>query len=190
MEKKVKSADQVFTQWKTFCEKDVGKVRYTSEERLEQLDFLCEMFVKFGVPFDDAMDYKRKFVEFMVTREGMKGNGKHKGWKEKAGENFEGILLGFYDGTFKVVNDVGAISIKNEVKTEKQEYGHSDYMIRMPIIIAWSKNKFGESWSESICLEAHKIASSLNSIFVREVIDSNWSKSGEDIPSWAKSSCY
>lgn len=191
MTKKTKTAEQVFIQWKVFCEKDVGKARYTSDERLEQLDMLCGDFFKYGIPLDDAMDYKRKFVEFVVTREGMKGNGKHKGWKEKSAEQYEGILTGYYDGTFKVVNDVGSVTIVNETaKATKQDYGHGDYMVRMTDIVLWSKHKFGKSWSESICLEAHKVASSLNDKFVEEVLESKWAKSGKDVPNWAKSICF
>lgn len=188
MEKKTKTADQVFIQWKTFCEKRIGKARYTQIERLESLDALCQDFVVAGISYDDAIFYKRKFVDFVVTREGMKGNGKHKGWKEKAAENFEGVLLGYYDGTFKVVNDAGSLSHQKKT-SHKEEYGQGDYMIRMPIIVDWSKEKFGNQWSEGLCLEAHKIAGTINNLFVNEVLRSKWSKEGDNVPKWAKKYC-
>lgn len=185
MSKKKLTAEQVFVLWKTEVEQEVGKARYTSTERLEQLDALCESFVKYQIEFDDALMFKRKFIEFVVTREGMKGNGRYKGWKEKADENFEGILVRWYAGEFQISEPL--MKTKKEQKLE--HYGVGDYMIRMPMIVEWSKNKFKTSWTEGICLESHKVASTLNNMFVEEVLESNWSKTGEDIPKWAKSSC-
>lgn len=188
MSDKILTAKQVFLAWKTGCELDVGKARYTSGERLEQLDLLCEDFIKNGVDFDEALSYKKKFVEFVVTKEGMKGNGQYKGWKEKAAEQFEGLMTRWYAGEFKVVNDVGATTVK-KAKTSNS-YGKGAYMIRMPFIVAWSKEKFGSQWSESVCLECHKVNGPLTMLFEAEVLDSNWMKTGESIPKWAQPYCY
>lgn len=187
MSKKL-SARQVFTMWKTEVEKDIGKARYTSTERLEQLDALCEYFVKFGVDFDDALGYKKDFTEFVVTKEGMKGNGKYKGWKEKASENYEGLLTSWYNGEFKVVNDIGNITVKENVSAAS--YGSNSYMIRIPLIVAWSKEYFGSEWSEGVCLECHKINGPLTTMFEQEVLESNWMKTGQNVPNWAKKYCY
>ena len=176
------SADECFISWKTLA-KEVGKVRYTSTERMEQLDVLCDMFRTHGVEYDDAKFYKKKVVEFMVTKEGMKGNGRHKGWKEATEEDFIGILTGFYNGEFQIVNDTTATK---KTKTRKVEYyGGIDYLERAPLMVAWTKYKFENLWTESICLEAHKIGSPLWQAFDKEVMRSKWAKSGPR-PDWAR----
>lgn len=174
------SAEQVWIRWKTFCEKDVGKARYTAVERLEQLDALCDDFRSNGVSFEEASDYKKKFVEFVVTREGMKGNGQYKGWKEKSAEQFDGVLLGYYSGEFETTSHTDMKDMKKQ-----QLYDTSEYMARTNLIVAWTKYKYQDKWSEAICLEAHKIGSTLWNMFKKEVIFSNWAKSGER-PNWAK----
>lgn len=179
MNKRQLTAKQVFVAWKTEVEKDIGKARYSATERLEQLDTLCEFFVESKIPFDDAMDFKRDFVDFVVTREGMKGNGQYKGWKEKAAENYEGLMVRWYAGEFKSVDTTRVNpNIKHTYK-----YGIGSYMHRMPAIVAWSKYRFGSKWTERICLEAHKIGSSLNLLYQKEVLGAKWAKSGP-YPDW------
>lgn len=182
MSERKMSSDECYIYWKSLA-KEVGKVRYTSIERIEQLDVLCELFRKHGVDYDDAKSYKRKVVEFMVTKEGMKGNGRHKGWKEATEEDFVGILTGYYNGEFEVVNDTTATK---QTKTRKVEYyGGIDYMDRTPLMVAWTKHRYKKNWTESICLEAHKIGSPLWQAFDKEVINSKWAKSGER-PDWCR----
>lgn len=177
------NADEVFLYWKSLA-KIVGKVRYTSTERQEQLDVLCELFKKHDTDFDEAKSYKKKIIEFMVTKEGMKGNGKHKGWKEATEEDFIGILTGWYSGDFTVVNDTTEIK-RNMDKKNDEDYGTLDYTFRTPLIVAWTKHKFKHRWTESICLEAHKVGGPLWQLFDKEVMNSKWAKSGER-PEWAK----
>tara|TARA_R100000951_G_C2628563_1_gene176872 strand:- start:158 stop:715 length:558 start_codon:yes stop_codon:yes gene_type:complete len=182
MSNRTMSGDEVFISWKSQV-KEIGKVRYTAVERKEQLDELCEMFLEFGVDFDEAKSYKKRILEFMVTKEGMKGNGKHKGWKEATEEDFVGLLVGWYRGDFQVVNDT---KLTKKAITKKIEYyGGLDYMDRTPLMVAWTKHKFKDNWSEAVCLEAHKIGSSLWRAFGKEVLSSKWAKTGPR-PEWAK----
>jgi hypothetical protein len=180
--KRKMTSEEVFLLWKKEA-KEVGKIRYTAIERREQLDLLCEMFLKFGVELDDAKFYKRKVVDFMVTKEGQKGNGKHKGWKEATEEDFLTNLIAYYQGDMEIVNDT-----QYTVKGKNLYYSNADYLDRNKLIAAWTKNKYGDRYSESLCLEAHKIGSVLWQLFEKEVMQSKWARCGER-PSWAKNIC-
>lgn len=180
-ERKKMTADEVFLAWKVLV-KEIGKARFNADERREQLDMLCEMFFERGVDIDEAKMYKRKIVEFMVTKEGMKGNGRHKGWKETTEEDFIGNLAMYYKEEMDIVNDTTHM---NKATKINEIYGGRDYMDRTALIVAWSKHKFKSRWSEAICLEAHKVGSQLWTMFKKEVINSKWAKSGER-PDWAK----
>jgi len=182
MSERQMTSEECFLNWKSLA-KEVGKVRYTATERVEQLDVLCEMFRKHGVDYDEAKAYGKKVIEFMVTKEGMKGNGKHKGWKEATKEDFVGILTGYYNGEFQVVNDTKLT--KKSMVQKVEFYGGADYMSRTPLVVAWSKHRFKDKWTEAICLEAHKIGSPLWQMFDKEVMSSKWAKSGPR-PDWAK----
>ena len=174
-------ADEVFIMWKGLV-KEIGKARYTAVERKEQLDELCEMFSKFGVDVDEAKSYKRKVIEFMVTKEGMKGNGKHKGWKEATEEDFISNLMAYYQGEYQSSD---TSNLKPSKVGDVHYYGSLSYMVRTPLMVAWSKHKFKNKWTESICLETHKVGSPLWQLFDKEVINSKWAKSGER-PQWCK----
>lgn len=175
------SAEDVFLMWKTVVEKEVGKEIYTHNSRLEHLEELCEMYREYGVDYDDAIMQKKRFIEFVVTPEGMKGNGKHKNWKSTAEENYIGLVNTFYSDMFQK-EDISHIN-------NKTQYGEGDYMPRMNIIVDWTKHKFGKNWSESLCLEAHKIGSMLNNTFQKEVLESKWAKTGKNVPVWAEGYC-
>lgn len=182
MSERKMTSEEVFIYWKSLA-KEVGKVRYTATERVEQLDLLCEMFREKGVDYDEAKSYLKKVIEFMVTKEGMKGNGKHKGWKEATREDFVGMLTKYYNGEFQVVNDTKLT--KKSMTTKVEYYGGVDYMNRTPLVVAWTKHKFKDNWSESICLEAHKVGGPLWRAFGKEVLASKWAKVGPR-PEWAK----
>lgn len=172
--------EDVFILWKNTA-KDIGKARYTSIERLEQLDVLAEMFVERGIDIDDARIFKKKVVEFLVTKEGMKGNGRYKGWKERTEEDFLSSLLVRYQDKAEIINDTTNLKVTRKV----EYYGGADYMERTPLMVAWSKYKFLNLWSEAICLETHKIGSALWIQFQKEVMYAKWAKSGER-PQWAR----
>lgn len=175
------TSEEVFILWKHEV-KEIGKARYTAEERREQLDLLSEMFYEKGIEFEEAKSYSRRVVEFMVTKEGQKDNGRYKGWKKNTEEDFLSNLLAYYQGQFKAVNDTTHIN----KKTKKLEYyGAKGYLDRTPIIVAWTKHKFKKRWSEAICLETHKVGTPLWQLFKQEVFDSKWAKTGER-PDWAK----
>jgi hypothetical protein len=181
------TAEDIFLYWKRNT-KDIGKARFTAIERIEQLDYLCELFKQHDVSYDDALSLKRQVVEFMVTKEGQKGNGKYKGWKENTEEDFKGTLLIYYNNEIGIVDQNKSKNITDTSAgiQQNQTYGDSNYMERDEIITAWSKDKFRCDWSESICLECHKICGPLWNMFCTEVLESDWAKTGIDVPEWAK----
>ena len=180
--KKEMNPDDLFLLWKKQV-KEIGKSRYTSAERKEQIDLLCELFYKHNIDLDEAKLYKRKVVELLVTKDGMKGNGKYKGWKENTEEDFDATLISWYQGEFEVINDT--TKIKELKKEQSIGYGNNGHIERHRIIVAWTKHKFGDNWSESICLEAHRVGSQLWVMFEKEVFYSEWAKNDE-IPWWLK----
>lgn len=183
------TAEQVFSSWKTWVEKELGKARYTKQERLEQLDTLCAMFKDSRIEYEDALMLKKDFVDFVVTREGKKGKGNHKGWKENAAENFEGILFGYYSGQYKTLSEIESGEKKKKIKKNVDAYDQPGYLPRTPLLVAWTKHKFKDRWSEAICLEAHKIGGAVNILFQKEVLASDWSNKNNNLPSWYRKVC-
>lgn len=175
------TADDVFRMWKVET-KELGANKYAATERVELIDMLCELLRKYGIDIDDARFLKKKVIEVLVTKEGMKGSGKYKGWKETTENEFLDNLLVYYVDDFEIVNSTE--QIKNS-KSRNQYYGEIGYMDRTQLIVEWTKFMFKKKWTESICLEAHKIGSSLWLLFEKEVMNSKWSKTGKR-PSWAK----
>jgi hypothetical protein len=177
------TAQDVFLAWKTHVQKEVGKAIYLHKQRLEHLEYLCELYRKYKIDYEDAILMKKDFLEFVVTPEGMKGNGKHKTWKKNANDNYIGALNNFYSDNFES-QEVGSDMFKN-----RNTYGEGEYMPKMNIISDWTKQKFGNNWSESICLEAHKVGSIINNMFQKEVLESEWVKTRKNIPEWAQQYC-
>lgn len=161
------SAEDCFILWKHGV-KEVGKAKYSAKERVEHLSILGQMFFNHGIDLDEARFYKKRVVDFLVTKEGMKGNGKYKYWKERTEEDFIASLLSWYQEKAEIVND----TTNKKVVRKVEYYDGADYMDRTPLIVAWTKYKFKDNWTESLCLEAHKIGSPLWFLFDKEVISS------------------
>lgn len=177
------SAEQVFVAWKNYVSKEIGKLKYTQEERLEILEELCMNYRKYGVAYDDAEFLRKKFMEFVVTKEGMKGNGRYKGWKERALEDYDSCLIKYYDEDIEQVE----VEKPKEMGKSKEDYGIFPYLPRNVVVVDWSKRKFGDSWSESICLECHKICSDFNNLFCDEVLFADFQYKDENKkPDWLK----
>ena len=177
------SAEDVFLAWKIHVEREVGKAIYTHRERLEHVEYLCELYRKYKIDYEDAILLKKKFLEFVVTPEGMKGNGRHKNWKANAEENYIGSLNNHYSDNFD------SQDVSSDMFSSKNVYGEGNYMPKMNLVVDWTKQKFGNNWSESIALEAHKVGSVLNTMFQKEVLESKWAKTRKNIPVWAEQYC-
>ena len=76
--------------------------------------------------------------------------------------------------------------IKQSLKIDKEEYGVYPFIPKNAIITAWAQDRFGVVWNEKINLQAHRHQSGFNEDFRREVMDSEWAKTGEDTPEWYK----
>jgi hypothetical protein len=161
------SAEDVFLSWKGDV-KLLGKDRFISEERVRLLDMLAEMCRKHGVDLVDAKMVKRKVIEFMVTKEGLKGNGKHKGWKETVEDDYLISLTRWYGDDFEIAEDTSEVVLGGDPKLN---YGNGKYLERNDLIVAWTKDKFKDFWDESVCLEAHNKFSHLWYLFIKENID-------------------
>lgn len=174
--------EDLFIKWKSDVKEGYGQSRFTKGEREEIIDALCESFFESGIDYDEAKFFTKKVQEFLVTREGQKGGGKYKSWMPNIKEEYITNLVIYYESNVEPVNDTKLL--KMTIKG-KRFYGAFGYMDRTALMVAWTKQKYKDRWSESICLEAHKVGSPLWRQFDIEVLESKWAKSGER-PSWAK----
>jgi len=145
-EKNKADPEKVFTHWKNSVNKELGKSRYTQKDREEPLAELCEQFFIYKIDYEVAQTFGKKVLEFMVTNEGRKGQGKYKGWSKSIIDEFESNLFEYYRETLNL--DTREV-VKYEARG-KETYGTVRYMDRQSLIVAWSKMKFDENWTEAI----------------------------------------
>ncbi len=137
--------------WIAVIRKDPDE-RYTFDKRKEHLETLMEYFTDNEIDKDSAQMMKRKAVEALVTKEGMKGKGKHNGWKENAEADFnDAIQL-----TYVLPN------VSKKLKPLRNAQGHD------PRIVKWAKEKFGEQIGEDIVIAAHQPMHALWMMFMND----------------------
>lgn len=166
----------------------MGTDRYQACNLGECLDDLSIMLREYSIEYFEAKTLKKKVIDYMVSEKGKTDRGKYKGWMNNVGESYLRSLSLYYSDEFQkdetVVDKLKDIN-KNKV-TKVDTYGGADYMDRNSLIVAWSKNKFKDRWTESICLECHRTFGPLLDMFEREVMLSKWALEGGEMPKWAK----
>lgn len=185
---KIKStAEDIFLHWQKNTE-DLGKVRFLAEYRTELLEELCSSLKTYKIDYDDAKFLKKKVVRHLVTEKGMKGNGKYKNWKEYVENEYLKCLALYYSSDFDKDEEAKeeVKSIKRNKVTKIDNYGGEDFMHRDSLIVAWSKDKFKDRWTEAICLECHRTFGPLLNLFEEEVLHSKWAVGNAEVPKWAK----
>lgn len=173
---------ETLNSWKKAVDKKYGTGKFLWKDRDVVLDSLAEMLKERSVSLEDALSLKYVVTKFLVTTQGLKGTNKHKGWKEAVEIDFDAAIMAQYPPE----TDPNA-PIKTIVKSfepVKEEYGVYPYLPQNAIITAWAQDRFGEVWNEKINLEAHKHWGKFNEDFRREVMDSEWARSGNDAPEW------
>lgn len=173
------SAEDCFIAWKVKIKQELEKARYLKSERIEILDELAQGLYENGVDYDEAKWLTKKVQDHLVTKEGKKDSGKYKGWMNNVKEEYTKALVDYYEKDLKIRH-----SDKTESSEADKYYGTSEYLPRLPLIVAWTKFKYPK-WSESLCLEAHRIGGPVNKMFQTEIFEAKWAKSGER-PNWCK----
>lgn len=156
--------------WKTDI-KELYENRWQYKVREGILNLLFKMLVDHGVSLEDAKITKTIVVKFLVTEEGIKGKGKHKDWANNVKQEFDHLLLEYYEEHAK-----NGIIVK--------DYGKGDFLAKDSVITAWAKDKFGIAWNENFNLMTHQVGNRFNLEFQKDVFESDWVKSGTCIPEW------
>jgi hypothetical protein len=132
------SAQEVLKKWTSDVRQDISS-RYTYGNRKEHIENLMGYLKMHDVDKDDAQFLKNKVVEVLVTEEGRKGKGKHKGWKENVENDFDDAIQQAY-----------VPGLSSEIKPIKTAQGYD------PRIYNWCKAKFGNHVGENIIKAAHQ----------------------------------
>lgn len=148
-------SDEVFARWLADVRVDSSK-RYTRAHRKEHLAALMGYLKMHDIPQDDAQFLKRKVVEALVTKEGMRGQGKYKNWKENTEEDFDDLIQHTY---------VPALSVKIEPVKSAQGYD--------PVLVKWCKQRFGDSVGEELIKAAHQPLHMLWCMAINETFNRN-----------------
>lgn len=151
------NSDLVFKRWLADVRED-RSLQYKYGERKNHIENLIAALVAEGVDQDDAQFLKRKVVDTLVTKEGMKGNGRHKGWKETAENDFDDAIQRAYVPALKKAD---------------LDYKASQTFKEDPNIVAWCKKKFGSNVHILTIKEVHTPGTALRFMFVNEFYNRN-----------------
>lgn len=147
----IKTEDDAYNRWIADVREDIGS-RYGYQDRKKHIEILMGYLKMYNISMDDAQFLKKRVVEALVTKEGMKGNGKHKGWKENTEADFDdAIQKAYVPGLEKI-----------DFKPLKNAQGHD------PRIVQWAKKKFGEQIGEEIVVAAHQPMHALWMMFMND----------------------
>jgi len=153
----------------------------------ECLDDLSTLLKTHSIEYFEAKTLKKKVINYMVSEKGKTDRGQYKGWMANVGEAYFRSLALYYSDEFErddtIVDKLKLVNGKKVTKIDT--YGGEDYMDRNLLIVAWSKDKFKDRWTESICLECHRTFGPLLDTFEKEVMHSKWASSGAEVPKWA-----
>jgi hypothetical protein len=152
--------DSILARWETHCKNDLGKARFSASTRKEILDVLAEMLSEVPIDYDEAKSLKKEVIRVLITKEGLKGAGKYKGWKESTEKDFLASLFDAYNSKNLFEKNTPQV---NEVATKPVT--HKEYH---PLIDIWGKEKFKELWGGELRDLANQPESSLHDTFLDE----------------------
>ena len=131
------TAEGLFQRWKGYLRTDIGEgERYNSSERIKHINTLIMWFVGLGADYEEALGYKRRVSEQLVTKKSKT----YKDWKKDVEDDFEACVASYYIktpdasnieqkeiSTFKSSGSV--ISSRNRMKDDED-------------ILKWLKTKY------------------------------------------------
>ena len=124
--------------WLADLRQDISS-QYLFDERKEHISDLMLLFTTNNIAQDDAQMMKNKVVEALVTKDGMRGNGKYKNWKQNAENDFDDAIQLTY--------------VKPHVKTITSLKTAQGYD---PRIVKWAKDKYGAHVGDEFIKAAHQ----------------------------------
>lgn len=142
--------------------------RFTSNSRKIYLRELAQDFLDNNIDLSEARLMSTYVLEFLITHKG-KNNSI---WKKCVREDFENALYSTYDS-------------KNDLKPTLVEKPFQ-ILPQNKIITEWSKFRFGLAWSEEYCQLCHMVGHRYNLEFIKDVMDQDWVKTGQNVPEWFK----
>jgi hypothetical protein len=181
------SSEELFNVWFDQVTKEYQYGRFLFNNRAEILEALLESFRDNNISIDEARVYKNKVISTLVTKEGAKGQGKYKGWRETVSKDFDVMLVEMYESVIK----------KPTVAPKAEEPKNPTLMDmikkpipKQPLIEVWGKVTFGNLWNDKMSDEAHTFGTALFNTFFTNVMKSDWIKDKQKMPSWAKGVLY
>lgn len=150
------TTSQIINHWKVEVAKNYGSSRFTSSARLDILNMLFESLINNNINLEDASFLKREVDKFLVTDEGRKGKGRHKGWGDNVEMEFDNLLVEYY---------------QNNSPIPKREYGTYPILDKHELITQWAIDKFGEMWNDELNLQAHTHGHRFNLEFQKDTFD-------------------
>jgi len=156
-------SQQIFDKWRYNVSKEGQESRYSHNNRSDFLEELVGDFKNYGIPYEKASEYLNQVVLTLTTREGRKGKGRYKGWKEMVENDFKGVIANFYLENIPKPTNLEKIPSN---KTHDKNTIPRDRWVEN-----WCFSKFGESVSQKMINEAHRIGSSLNLQFLKDTFN-------------------
>lgn len=173
------SSDIIFAHWKEHVQEDYGTSRFTKVVTKEVLANLVETFKHKSFDMDTALSYQRRVVDFMVTEEGRRG-GKNK----RTGKDYKNWVDGVKDAFKAAIGDCYTDDLSSPVILQKDSM--TDYLMNSELVKSWVEAKFGSN--QDILLEVCKDSTSLNIQMQEDLFNSDWSRTGENVPDYVKKS--
>jgi len=149
-------AEMCFRSWCVGINDTFGTAKFSSKDglRREHIKNLFDMWLDYKVPQDEAASYCRKVVEFLVTREGIKGKGKYRDWAPNAEKDFKDVLA---DAYLPSIPKPEVLKL-GDIYMSSDSFGH----IRL-----WSENKYGKE-NEVAYIASKTLGGALWTMFVKE----------------------
>ena len=149
--------EDIFTKWLSEVREN-NLARYGRDDRKRHLSDLVNAMKLNGIPQDELYFLKKKVVLTLVTEEGLKGRGKHKGWKENTEADFEDEIQRVYVASYRAKEQSSKL-----VQTFSED----------PNIIDWCRKTFGPNVDAFTIKEAHGPNTMLYFRFVDEYHNRN-----------------
>lgn len=171
----IATSDIVFSNWKEHVKEDYGTSRFTKSVTKEVLINLVETFKRKNIDIETISSYQRRVVDFLVTEEGRRG-----GKSRRTGKDYSNWVQEVKDMFNSVIGDLYDVS---QPVAQNQDSFAKDFM-QNELVRSWVENKFG--YSQDILAEVARDCNSLNLQMQDELFNSEWSRTGENVPEYIK----
>lgn len=155
--------ESVLASWELHCKNDFGTARFSAKTRREVIDILAEMLAEVPIDYEEAKNLKKEVIRILITKEGLKGTGKYKGWKEATETDFLASLYDIYNA-------------KNLFTKAENQAQKNTAIKAHPLIDIWGKKKFGDAWGMNLIILANTPDSSLHNQFLNDMFGSGGKK--------------